>query len=93
MSLPHPKFLKPVASSPDQVVSLPCRVCGLSHLLALLDTLLLRFLQSSPHDRDSDLGANSLLSILALLDAYLDHQVLANLYLPVHGEAEQHFKV
>ena len=47
------------------------RVSGLLHLLAQLDTLLQRFLQSSPNDQDSDLGATGLLHKLALLDARL----------------------
>merc|ERR1712096_112464 len=71
MSLPHPKFLKPVASSPDQVVRLPCHVLGLFYLLCLLDTLLLRFIQSGPSDQDSDLGATGILHTLALLDCPL----------------------
>ena len=71
MSLPHPKFLKPVASSPDQVVMLPCHVLGLFYLLCLLDTLLLRFIQSGPSDQDSDLGATGILHTLALLDCPL----------------------
>ena len=71
MSLPHPKFLKPVASSPDQVVRIPCHVFGLFYLLCLLDTLLLRFIQSGPSDQDSDLGATGILHTLALLDGPL----------------------
>ena len=70
MSLPHPKFLKPVASSPDQV-RLPCHVFGLFYLLCLLDTHLLRFIQSGPSDQDSDLGATGILHTLALLDGPL----------------------
>jgi len=71
MSLLLPKFLKPVASSPDQVVRMPCHVFGLFYLQCLLDTLLLRFLQSSPTDQDSDLGATGILHKLALLDGPL----------------------
>ena len=71
MSLLHPKFLKPVASSPNQVVRLPCHVFGLFYLLCLLDTLLLRFLQSSPNDQESDLGASGILHTLDMLDGSL----------------------
>ena len=71
MSLLHPKFLKPVASSPDQVVRLPSHVFGLFYLLCLLDTLLLRFLQSSPNDQESDLGASGILHTLDMLDGSL----------------------
>jgi len=54
-----------------QVARLPCHVFGLFYLLCLLDTLLLRFLQSSPNDQESDLGASGILHTLDMLDGSL----------------------
>ena len=67
---------------------------GLFYLQCLLDTLLLRFLQSSPTDQDSDLGATGILHKLALLDGpLLTTRFFADLHLPVQGGAEQHLQV